>query len=208
MDPSEAASIRGRGGRSSRPCSSNEVEGAVRQPDPPDPSCWTAPTSTDCPRRPPWTPRYRADLAEVRAYGAANSTVRTERQTETATFWFGSSLTLCTEPLRVALFHAALVNTQIATSDSKYAYLRWRPVTAIRTGTIAPDPTWTPPHVTPAHPDYPSGHTTYAGAAEAILSTLARPTRPASPSASRSRRTCCAMRHGCRQAVSTRLSIK
>ncbi|MGW3151894.1 vanadium-dependent haloperoxidase [Streptomyces sp. NPDC001177] len=135
--------------------------------------------------------RYRADLAEVRAYGAAHSTVRTALQTETANFWFGSSLTLYTEPLRVALarssrsiparaalvalFHVALVDTQIATSDTKYAYLRWRPVTAIRTGTIDPDPDWTPLHVTPAHPDYPSGHNTYSGAAETILTALTGP---------------------------------
>ncbi|MGV9455007.1 vanadium-dependent haloperoxidase [Streptomyces sp. NPDC003635] len=135
--------------------------------------------------------RYRADLDEVRAYGAVNSTVRTERQTETATFWLGSSLTLYTEPLRVAvarsalssagqarlvaLFHVALVDTQIATSDSKYAYLRWRPVTAIRTGAIDPDAAWTPLHTTPAHPDYPSGHNTYSGAAEAVLSALVGP---------------------------------
>ncbi|MFE9630801.1 vanadium-dependent haloperoxidase [Streptomyces sp. NPDC006463] len=133
--------------------------------------------------------RYKADLAEVRAYGAADS--RTPRQTETANFWYGASLTLYTEPLRVAvarshgstadraallaLFHAALVDTQIATSDSKYAYLRWRPVTAIRTGSIAPDPLWTPLHQTPAHPDYPSGHATYAGAAQAVLDALAGP---------------------------------
>ncbi|MFF7369653.1 vanadium-dependent haloperoxidase [Streptomyces tricolor] len=137
------------------------------------------------------TARYRADLAEVRAYGAVNSTVRTERQTETATFWLGSSLTLYTEPLRVALarsplssagrarlvalFHVALVDTQIATSDTKYAYLRWRPVTAIRTGSTDPDPAWTPLHTTPAHPDYPSGHNTYAGAAETVLSALVGP---------------------------------
>ncbi|WP_308313401.1 vanadium-dependent haloperoxidase [Streptomyces sp. G1] len=135
--------------------------------------------------------RYRADLAEVRAYGAADSTVRTARQTETAAFWYGSSLTLYTEPLRVAvtrshgsaaeraalvgLFHAELVDTQIATSDSKYAYTRWRPVTAIRTGAIAPDRTWTPLHQTPAHPDYPSGHNTYSGAAEVVLDALAGP---------------------------------
>ncbi|MGW6706593.1 vanadium-dependent haloperoxidase [Streptomyces sp. NPDC054956] len=135
--------------------------------------------------------QYRADLAEVRAYGAADSTVRTARQTETATFWYGSSLTLYTEPLRVAvtrshgsaaeragliaLFHAALVDTQIATSDSKYAYTRWRPVTAIRTGSIGTDPAWTPLHATPAHPDYPSGHNTYSGAAEVILEALAGP---------------------------------
>ncbi|CAM5676892.1 vanadium-dependent haloperoxidase [Streptomyces coeruleorubidus] len=135
--------------------------------------------------------RYRADLAEVRAYGAVDSTVRTEKQTETADFWLGSSLTLYTEPLRVALarspqssagraglvalFHVALVDTQIATSDTKYAYPRWRPVTAIRAGSIDPDPAWTPLHTTPAHPDYPSGHNTYSGAAEAVLSALVGP---------------------------------
>ncbi|MEU0585179.1 vanadium-dependent haloperoxidase [Streptomyces sp. NPDC006132] len=136
----------------------------------------------------PASARYAADLAEVRAYGAVDSTVRNAHQTETATFWLGSSLTLYTEPLRVALsradqgiagqarlvalFHVALVDTQIATSDSKYAYERWRPVTAIRAGSIDPDPDWTPLHTTPAHPDYPSGHNTYSGAAETVLSAL------------------------------------
>ncbi|WP_437033810.1 vanadium-dependent haloperoxidase [Streptomyces sp. enrichment culture] len=135
--------------------------------------------------------RYAADLEEVRAYGAADSTVRSAHQTETAAFWLGSSLTLYTEPLRVALsrtdrgvagqarlvalFHVALVDTQIATSDTKYAYERWRPVTAIRTGAIDPDPDWTPLHTTPAHPDYPSGHNTYSGAAETVLSALVGP---------------------------------
>ncbi|OSZ58344.1 phosphoesterase PA-phosphatase, partial [Streptomyces pharetrae CZA14] len=51
----------------------------------------------------PDSARYAADLAEVRAYGAADSTVRSPHQTETAAFWYGSSLTLYTEPLRVAL---------------------------------------------------------------------------------------------------------
>jgi hypothetical protein len=139
----------------------------------------------------PDSARHAADLAEVRAYGAADSTRRSAHQTETATFWLGSSYTLYTEPLRVALsrtgqgtagqarlvalFHVALVDTQIATSDSKYAYERWRPVTAIRTGAIDPDPAWTPLHTTPAHPDYPSGHNTYSGAAEAVLSALVGP---------------------------------
>ena len=127
----------------------------------------------------------------MRAYGAADSTRRTARQTETANFWYGSSLTLYTEPLRVALarstrsveeraklvalFHIASVDTQIATSDTKYTYQRWRPVTAIRTGAIDTDPDWTPLHDTPAHPDYPSGHNTYSGAAEEILSALVGP---------------------------------
>jgi hypothetical protein len=141
--------------------------------------------------------RYRADLAEVRAYGAANSTVRSQAQTDTATFWLGSSLTLYTPILRaavehfrtspaqrtllVALFHVALVDTQIATSDAKYAYQRWRPVTAIRFADLdgdpatEADPAWLPLHDTPAHPDYPSGHNTYAGAAERILTEVIGP---------------------------------
>jgi hypothetical protein len=138
--------------------------------------------------------RYRRDLAEVRADGAVNSTTRTLAQTDTATFWLGSSYVLYTAPLRVALaesarkplaertklvalFHVASVDTQIATSDTKYAYLRWRPVTAIR---ATDDANWTPLHATPAHPDYPSGHNTYAGAAEQVLTALvgARTTAP------------------------------
>jgi hypothetical protein len=132
------------------------------------------------------SPRYQADLAEVRAYGAADSTARTPAQTETAQFWFQGSLVGYTGPLRVALtqtggsparrtalvaaFHVILVDTQIATSDTKYAYLLWRPVTALR-ATV--DPQWTPLHNTPAHPDYPSGHNTYSGAAEVVLTAFA-----------------------------------
>jgi hypothetical protein len=140
------------------------------------------------------SPRYNRDLAEVRADGARNSTTRTQAQTDTATFWLGSSYVLYTAPLRaalseaaqrplaertklVALFHVAAVDTQIATSDTKYAYLRWRPVTALR-ATV--DAEWTPLHDTPAHPDYPSGHNTYSGSAEQILTTLvgARTAKP------------------------------
>ncbi|BCJ47850.1 haloperoxidase [Actinoplanes ianthinogenes] len=134
------------------------------------------------------TERYETDLAEVKAYGSATSTVRTQAQTDTATFWLGSSLTLYTPILRaavaqspasiadrtrlVALFHVAAVDTQIATSDAKYAYQRWRPVTAIQAGG---DTAWLPLHATPAHPDYPSGHNTYSGSAEGVLTGLTGP---------------------------------
>ncbi|TDC34344.1 vanadium-dependent haloperoxidase [Kribbella albertanoniae] len=140
------------------------------------------------------SPRYNRDLAEVRADGALASTTRTQAQTDTAQFWYGSSYVLYTEPLRVAvaeavrrplaervklvaLFHVASVDTQIATSDTKYAYQRWRPVTALR-ATV--DAQWTPLHNTPAHPDYPSGHTTYSGSAEQVLTALVGP-RTAKP---------------------------
>ncbi|GAA2123224.1 vanadium-dependent haloperoxidase [Glycomyces algeriensis] len=140
------------------------------------------------------TPQYRADLEEVYAYGGLNSTARTQAQTDTAQFWLGSSFTLYNPVLRaalqhhtgslrdqvalVALFHVASVDTQIATSDSKYAHLLWRPVTAIA-GPVedgdpatVQDPNWAPLHTTPSHPDYPSGHNTYSGSAEEVLTQL------------------------------------
>lgn len=135
---------------------------------------------------------YRRDLAESHAVGALDSTVRTAHQTDVGRFWAQTSLNGFTGALRaalhptrrlservrlVALFHAVTVDAQIAVYAAKYRYLRWRPVTAIRTGTIDPDPAWTPLIVTPAHPEYPSGHTTYAGAAETVLTALAGPLR-------------------------------
>ncbi|MEV0644891.1 vanadium-dependent haloperoxidase [Phytomonospora sp. NPDC050363] len=155
--------------------------------------------------RPPPPPplgssRNTRDLAEVRAFGARESSVRTPAQTATAQFWLGSSLVLYNGILRAALvqsrrslawrtglvglFHVALVDTQIATSDAKYHYRTWRPVTAIR---ALHDPQWTPLHDTPSHPDYVSGHNIYSGAAEAVLTDLtgpsARPYTIGSPSA-------------------------
>ncbi|GLZ80655.1 hypothetical protein Afil01_54620 [Actinorhabdospora filicis] len=126
--------------------------------------------------------RNIADLEEVRLYGGLNSTVRTQAQADTALFWYGSSQVLYNPVLRaalagshrslvwrttlVALFHIALVDTQIATSDTKYHYHWWRPVTALAgTG-------WQPFHVTPSHPDYVSGHNIYSGAAEGVLTDL------------------------------------
>jgi hypothetical protein len=89
----------------------------------------------------------------------------------------------------VAIFHVASVDTQIATSDAKYARLRWRPVTALQ----AEAPGWRPLHDTPAHPDHPSGHNTYSGSAERVLTTLYGPragrpytvTSPSQPGATR-----------------------
>ncbi|GAA1541583.1 vanadium-dependent haloperoxidase [Dactylosporangium maewongense] len=144
---------------------------------------------------------HQRDLAEIRAVGAAASTVRTAQQAAVARFWAQTSLNGFTGALRttlaphgshsaarrsladrialVAVFHAATIDAQITTYRAKYRYLAWRPVTEIRTGAVAPDPAWTPLLATPAHPEYPSGHTTYAGAAQAVLDTLAGPPRAA-----------------------------
>jgi hypothetical protein len=158
--------------------------------------------------RPPAPPAigsaaYRADFEEVKAVGGDPSAVRTPAQTDVARFWAQTSLGGYTGVLRailqdsprrsllwksdlVAAFHAITLDAQTAVYEAKYHYLRWRPITAIRKAdtdgdpaTIA-DPAWTPLITTPQHPEFPSGHTGYAGAAERVLRTLVgpRPPRP------------------------------
>jgi hypothetical protein len=139
---------------------------------------------------------YLSALAEVRAVGSAASTVRRPAQTDTALFWEPNSIDLFVQILRavlaggsgsleqqarfIAAFHVITIDAQIAIYDTKYAYVFWRPVTAIRTGTVNPDPSWTPLFNTPRHPDYVSGHGGYAGAAEVVLRAFAG-ARPAAP---------------------------
>ncbi len=66
----------------------------------------------------------------------------------------------------------------IACFDSKYHYLFWRPIMAIRNAQIdgnpatQPDPTWTPLLVTPNHPEYPAAHTCITGAEAEMYATL------------------------------------
>ncbi|HUC00645.1 MAG TPA: vanadium-dependent haloperoxidase [Solirubrobacterales bacterium] len=134
-------------------------------------------------------------LAEVRAVGQDTSAVRTPAQTDTANFIYQDSYALYGQVLRavladtdhsllwdaqaVAAFHVVTIDAQIAIFDAKYTYVFWRPVTAIRTGSVDPDPTWTPLWATPRHPEYPSGHAGYAGAAEGVLTALTGPWAPA-----------------------------
>jgi hypothetical protein len=128
---------------------------------------------------------YLAALAEVRSYGGDTSTVRTPQQTDTAKFWEPAANIQYVQVLRdvladtsarlrpavrfVAAFHLITTDAQIAIYNAKYEYLFWRPVTAIRTGGIDPDASWTPLFATPLHPEYPSGHGGYAGASQAVL---------------------------------------
>jgi hypothetical protein len=142
------------------------------------------------------SPRYLAALREIHAIGSATSTTRTPEQTDVANFIAAPSIDLFAQVLRqaievahrpldwqarlVAAFNAIQIDQQIAIYDSKYTYAFWRPVTAIRTGSVDPDRTWTPLVVTPSHPEYPSGHAGYAGTAESVLRALVgrSPRRP------------------------------
>jgi PAP2 superfamily protein len=126
--------------------------------------------------------QYAADLSEVKNYGAVDSTLRSTDQTATALFWNANAIEQYNKTLRgVALQHSLdLVDTVrllaigslvsadagIACFDSKYHYLYWRPVTAIR---AAGDVSWTPLLATPQHPEYPSAHGCLTSAVAALL---------------------------------------
>jgi hypothetical protein len=120
------------------------------------------------------------------------SFVRTQDQSELALFWALNTplawnriaaqistqrrLTLTENAHLFALLNLSLSDSLIACWDSKYRYVFWRPITAIRAG-LTPadaDPLWEPwldflPAGTPAHPEYPSAHSSMSGAAAFIL---------------------------------------
>ena len=84
-------------------------------------------------------------------------------------------LTLTENAHLFALLNLSLSDSLIACWDSKYRYVFWRPITAIRAG-LTPadaDPLWEPwlnsLTGTPAHPEYPSAHSSLSGAAAFIL---------------------------------------
>ena len=74
-----------------------------------------------------------------------------------------------------ALLNLAIADAAIGCWDAKYTYVFWRPITAIpeaaADGNAATnaDPTWAPLFATPAHPEYPSGHSCVSGAAGVVL---------------------------------------
>lgn len=138
---------------------------------------------------------YLKDLAEVRAYGSSTNSLRTPSQTDTALFWEPAANIQYVQVVRavladtdrplawqarfVAAFNAVTTDAQIAIYNAKFKYVFWRPVTAIRTGSVDPDPTWSPLFTTPRYPDWPSGHGGFAGAAQAVLTAFLGPEAPA-----------------------------
>jgi len=76
----------------------------------------------------------------------------------------------------LASLNVAMADAGIGCWDSKYVYNFWRPITAIRqkndddgNPATQSDPLWMPLFATPAHPDYPSGHSCVSGAATTVL---------------------------------------
>jgi hypothetical protein len=75
----------------------------------------------------------------------------------------------------LALLNLAIADAAIGCWDAKYTYVFWRPVTAIPLAATDDNPattadsTWMTLFATPAHPEYPSGHSCVSGAAGAVL---------------------------------------
>jgi hypothetical protein len=127
--------------------------------------------------------QYASDVTEVQSMGSATSTTRSTDQTLLARFWNASTasyywnniavnlgaqrhFTLSDNAHMLALVTLAMGDAVIACWEAKYHYVFWRPITAIRATT---DPAWTSLLITPAFPEYPSGHSTVSGAAAAVL---------------------------------------
>lgn len=124
--------------------------------------------------------QYAKDLSEVAAYGRLNSTVRTQAETDTAYFWNANAVNQYNGTMQnavtengmdlvdaahlLAMGELTTADAGIACFDSKYFYLAWRPITAIRHADLdgndatTADPGWTPLLATPTHPEYPSAH--------------------------------------------------
>jgi hypothetical protein len=147
--------------------------------------------------RPPPPPdvasaRYADDYNAVKSLGELNSTTRSAEQTTIGRFWgaapvqnvwnqiaemagsaFGN--TLEQNARMFAVLDAGLADGVIALYDAKYAYHRWRPVTAVRAGDTdlnpgtSGDPGWTPLANTAPDPSYPGAHAEISESAATIL---------------------------------------
>jgi hypothetical protein len=145
------------------------------------------------PAPPPALPsaEYAADFGEVHSLGELNSASRTSDETAIGRFWgaspiwivwnqiadraaigFGNSLEQNARLL--ALLNTTLADGAIALYDAKYAYHRWRPLTAITAAdqgnpnTMA-DPNWMPLATTATDPSYPGAHATFSQASATVL---------------------------------------
>jgi PAP2 superfamily len=135
--------------------------------------------------------RYAKDYNEVKEIGS-NTTVG--EPMEIALFWraspaaiwngvltqvlAGRNLGLAAKARAFALMYLAAADSSIACWEAKYHYNFWRPFPAIVNGELDGNPAtigdeeWLPLLPTPAHPEYPSGHTTNSNAMVTVLRVL------------------------------------
>ena len=130
--------------------------------------------------------QYAKDLNETEAYGAIDSTVRTDEQKAIAFFWVGNNINQYNQTMQtvvaqhgmdlvdaahlLAMGEIVTTDAGIACFDSKFFYQFWRPITAIRNADkdgnpdTTADPAWQALLVVPGHPEYPSQHGCFTAA--------------------------------------------
>jgi hypothetical protein len=135
--------------------------------------------------------RYATAFNEVRSLGRLSSLTRTADQTAIGRFWSAAPVqnvwnqiaelagtafhnTLAQNARMFALVDTSLADSVIALYDAKYAYHRWRPVTAIQAADTGnpnalSDPTWNPLTATATDPSYPGAHADISRAAASAL---------------------------------------
>ena len=146
---------------------------------------------------PPLNSKEYADaLNEVKAIGSATSSMRTADQTNIALFWgngggtatppghlnimaqkaaIAEGNTLSENARLFAEFNVALADAAIMAWDAKYDTNFWRPITAIRAAdtdgnaNTVKDGNWNSLIATPPFSTYVSGHSSFSGAAAAVL---------------------------------------
>jgi hypothetical protein len=146
--------------------------------------------------RPPAPPaltsaRYADDWAEVKSLGELTSTSRSANQTDAGRFWGAAPIWIVWNQIAeqaagtfhdsleqnarlFALLDATLGDGAISLYDAKYAYHRWRPITAITAAdqgnpTTTSDPGWVPLANTANDPSYPGAHAEFSRAAATVL---------------------------------------
>ena len=135
--------------------------------------------------------KYAADFNEVHSLGELSSPARTADQTAIGTFWGAAPIWIVWNQIAdqaavglgnslernarlFAVLDTTLADGAIALYDAKYAYHRWRPITAITApdqgnpNTTA-DPNWAPLANTASDPSYPGAHATFSQAAATVL---------------------------------------
>ncbi len=132
---------------------------------------------------------WARDFNEIKRMGGKKSDARTPTQTDIGKFWGKRDVrivlpqllgrpgrTLVDDARFLALAEMAWADSYVAMMDGKYAFMFWRPITAIRNAAMdgnaatEPDPEWRPLLInTPPHPEYPCGHCLSAAAVGAVI---------------------------------------
>jgi hypothetical protein len=134
---------------------------------------------------------FAREFDEVKSLGSRSSTTRSADQTAVALFWTvqtavpwhaaaraaaaDKNLSVADNARLFAMLSMATADSQIVGFAEKYKNPHWRPITAIRAAgglgnpVLKADPEWEPLLGTPPHPEYPSAHAIFSGAAEGVL---------------------------------------